>query len=544
MSAITSADNYAACLVANSEHFVQSRTQSFTTIAGSYVSLWLGTGSPGGGSAPGAAAVSTKSTTGSMANFTNPGSGEFAHLQDINFLFNGGASASIHIYDRLVHMGGLSGTVVTPTVQNVNTVAITRGDTTGFGVQAWLECYTDLGATPATATVSYTNSAGTAGRTATVSIPANYRQGRLLPILPLQGDDLGVRSVETVTLSVSTGTAGNFGVTLGREICVAAMGDVSLTPTVRRGLNLGLPLVASDACIWWVAQTETTTLSPLNGGMTIFTTDTPGAITSVADVETAVSTRGQTFPILREFSFTTLAGRQLSSWASVGIPAAGATPGLTSAVPTNATVGALAPFVDPSGGQQAFLYRVDMVIRSTACPFDFYDRLVHMGGLSGTDTALKTINTTAITRGDTNGVEVVGFVECYTQLGSTPQTLTVSYTNTAGTAGRSTTVSIPATMRAGQVIPIPLVAGDFGIKSIETVQLGGSTGTAGNYGITLGRRVAVLEFELEDVPCTLAGMDLGLPKLEPGACLWLVGTASSNSSPAFMVGNIIVATTG
>jgi hypothetical protein len=37
-------------------------------------------------------------------------------------------------------------------------------------------------------------------------------------IMPLQAGDRGVKSVESLTLSASTGTAGNFGLTLFRPI--------------------------------------------------------------------------------------------------------------------------------------------------------------------------------------------------------------------------------------------------------------------------------------------------------------------------------------
>lgn len=57
-------------------------------------------------------------------------------------------------------------------------------------------------------------------------------------------------------------------------------------------------------------------------------------------------------------------------------------------------------------------------------------------------------------------------------------TITVSYTNSAGVAGRIGTLSFPATAVIGTFIPINLAQGDFGVRSIQSITLG-TTLTAG-----------------------------------------------------------------
>lgn len=120
------------------------------------------------------------------------------------------------LIDRLSHQGGLSGTVTTAQTTNLPTAALTRY-TSGVGVYAALEVYTAVGATDALWTVSYTNQAGTAGRTASW-LMADTPGGNSFHPIPLVGSDTGVRSVESVTLTPSTGTAGNFGVTLFKPL--------------------------------------------------------------------------------------------------------------------------------------------------------------------------------------------------------------------------------------------------------------------------------------------------------------------------------------
>lgn len=126
------------------------------------------------------------------------------------------AGAGGLLVDRLSHQGGLSGTVTTSQTTNLPTAALTRY-TSGVGVYAAIEVYSSLGATDATWTIVYTNQAGTGGRSVTLLLSASPLINGFIPI-PLQDTDSGVRSVESVTLTPSTGTAGNFGVTLFKPL--------------------------------------------------------------------------------------------------------------------------------------------------------------------------------------------------------------------------------------------------------------------------------------------------------------------------------------
>jgi hypothetical protein len=139
----------------------------------------------------------------------------------------GGGMAGIMI-DLLNINGGLSGTVTTPQTTNLPTAALTRY-TSGEGVMAGIVVFSTVGTTSTTITISYTNQAGTSGRTSTATSfgNTNFREVRILIPIPLQAGDTGVRSIESVTLAGTTGTAGDFGVCLYKPLAMISFEDVS-----------------------------------------------------------------------------------------------------------------------------------------------------------------------------------------------------------------------------------------------------------------------------------------------------------------------------
>lgn len=126
--------------------------------------------------------------------------------------------------DILNVSGGLDGTIITAQTTNLPTAALTRY-TSGEGVMAGIIVYTIIGTTATTFTVSYTNQAGTSGRTSTATAigGTNFREVNVLLPIPLAAGDTGIRSVESVTLAGTTGTIGNFGVCLFKPLAMLSM---------------------------------------------------------------------------------------------------------------------------------------------------------------------------------------------------------------------------------------------------------------------------------------------------------------------------------
>lgn len=225
-----------------------------------------------------------------------------------------------------------------------------------------------------------------------------------------------------------------------------------------------------------------------------------------------------------------------SMWTLGGWPVAGSTPASGSgAVPTDATAGAL-PFTNPSGGELSYLARLAVSQSSGlgGALLVLYDRLVHTSGLSGATTGAQTVNTTAITRPSAAGDDVAAFVEIYSQIGGTSRALTVTYTNTTPTGSRTGTCNIGGTNNrdAGTMIPINLAAGDTGVKSVQSVSIATTTGAAGDFGITLLRRIATVSLQWRRSP-VLDAWHLGLPRIYDDACLAFMVATDGSAQLAF-----------
>lgn len=249
------------------------------------------------------------------------------------------------------------------------------------------------------------------------------------------------------------------------------------------------------------------------------------SITS-ADSLTEALASAQKFNILKVPGLTTAAGQLACLWGVAGLPDAGAIPGAAATV-TSGTAGAVA-FTEPVAPKTAaHLAKLDVQLGNPGSVIVF-DRLQHMGGLDGTSVAAQNVNVAIPANREASYDNVEWFVQCYTQLGATPRTLTVTYTNHADAAGQVTTVAIPANMMPGRVLQIAPIAGHK-IKSIQTVTLSGSTGTAGNFGVTVARRIAEAAVTNVALVATLDSLNLGLPRLSVGAALWFVVLCSTTT---------------
>jgi hypothetical protein len=229
------------------------------------------------------------------------------------------------------------------------------------------------------------------------------------------------------------------------------------------------------------------------------------------------------------------AGRPMSAWTYDGQPAGGAVP-TVGEIPTRTTIGAM-PFAAPGGGREKFLISVG-VAPLVAGVYLLYDRLFHIGDLNATLTTDQTVQgstpSPALTR-NTGGEGNIAWAEIYSIVGTSSQTLTMTYTNQAGTGGRTTTTNIGSTgfREVTRVLRLPLMSGDTGIRAVEKVSLSATTGTAGNFGITIARPIAW-------IPVGSAGAGgwrdyttglPGIPAIDPDACLAIAsipaaGTAS------------------
>lgn len=221
-----------------------------------------------------------------------------------------------------------------------------------------------------------------------------------------------------------------------------------------------------------------------------------------------------------------------------GIPVAGAgAPGSGGAVCTNATLGAL-PLRNAGAGKSLYLAEFRAYSRAFTGSLMLYDRLVHASNFDSVSTT-HTINTTALTR-YTDGVDVecwLGWVNDPAALG----TVTVSYTNQAGTAGRTGTFSAAGSGSDRPVMgPVRLDTGDYGVRSVQSVTIAGGSGINNDAGfVILLKRIALIGAPIWSVGMPGEGnradlFALGMPKIENSACLALAGgTGSASDTPNY-----------
>lgn len=187
------------------------------------------------------------------------------------------------------------------------------------------------------------------------------------------------------------------------------------------------------------------------------------------------------------------------------LPAAAApSPGLAGAALTsmsgtlpcpNAAIANYVGMIDVGGNQDyglTYTATTDYVPTKMNYSLMLVDRLWHNSGLNATSTSVQTVNSVTWPARDinqsTNGEGVYLALEnssaTTNSLDSLGYTVTVTYTNSAGTSGRTgTTLSMGYItsagnnfVRQGSWVPIALQAGDTGVRSVQSVQFSSSYG--------------------------------------------------------------------
>ena len=221
-----------------------------------WMTSFYATGYPPAATAPtpGVAGAALTSYTGQIP-FTNPLSGN-TYLAGLRRPFYAdtinASQRTLMIVDRLWHNSGLDRTLTT--AQAVNSVAWPardlNGSTNGEGVYLAIEVSTSVtgGASGPSISVSYTNSAGTAGRTGNsiLGTRTNAPAGHWFPI-GLADGDTGVRSVQSVTFSVSWGTAGVLHLVAYRPIAMINAASAPANYCADDALTLAMPQLWNDS---------------------------------------------------------------------------------------------------------------------------------------------------------------------------------------------------------------------------------------------------------------------------------------------------------
>lgn len=263
---ITTVDGLVDAMANNLSRLIIDKANIANATAGGFHSLWRATGQPGQGAIPTTAATCDNTLLGAaqFAQQTAPATSYLGILE--NLCSNN--STTLEIHDRLMHMGGLVGNITTS--QNVNldlhaniavdNLAARLGDTNYSDVQWWMEWYTDTGATASNATINVTYDDGTDGNLAVQAVGGTVRASRMFPLnglIPAAASGKYIRDINTVILSASTGTAGNFGFTCTRYRA-ANYAPIANGRFTADWAALGLPEIPNESCIFPVQIAGTT----------------------------------------------------------------------------------------------------------------------------------------------------------------------------------------------------------------------------------------------------------------------------------------------
>jgi hypothetical protein len=244
------------------------KTNYTAEAAGLWHSTFYLAGSPGAAAAPtpgmGGAALTTYA---GQISFPAAVGGENVYLARFGASHAAGVG-SVMLCDRLWHNSGI--VVTTTTAQTITSAAwpardalgATNGDDVLIGLEVRTattnaSAITSDGSTTGIR-ISYTNSAGTAGKTGYIpSFPATAVAGTFMPFYLAAGDD-GVRSIETITLTTSLG-GGAVHLVAYRPLAVVG------TPTAniqfaQDGVQLGLPRCYDNTVPFVLHQVTATTV--------------------------------------------------------------------------------------------------------------------------------------------------------------------------------------------------------------------------------------------------------------------------------------------
>lgn len=271
---IETRDQLITALGNNSDQLILDKASLASQLAGIYCSMWRATGNPAQGAIPTNPAVSTKATLGaiSFTNQTAPATNYLANL----WAYNSNNTQTLEIHDRIAHNGGLVFNSISTQIINSPIFDLTgllpsaerMGAANYSDLQWWLEVYTAGGATASNATINVTFNDGTTGNLNTIAVGGTLAASRLYNIDNLKTtaqQSLFIRGVNNVTLSASTGTAGNFGFTCTRPRAALPIPLANFAYTMDWAA-LGLPNIPNDSCLFPIILPSTTSSGALRGG--------------------------------------------------------------------------------------------------------------------------------------------------------------------------------------------------------------------------------------------------------------------------------------
>jgi hypothetical protein len=263
--AIANLDQYIA---ASKQRVVINKLATRTSVAVVDFSLFDLAGNPGAGVLAGTSTASgvvpTDATAGCpIINFSTG----VGYLSKVEFAST--AVGRLKLFDMLFKAGAYAFTAGTTTLSAQPVISQRCPDYPGSGVvfgngnEIWIEVSTAfVTGTAWQVQVTYTNQAGTAGRTSIISAAqaaAGLTLGKMF-MLALQAGDSGVQKIESVivTNGGTAMTAGNFNVLIMRPLWTNGRVQVVGGGDIHDMLRTGMPIVYTDSALVLVAAPDST----------------------------------------------------------------------------------------------------------------------------------------------------------------------------------------------------------------------------------------------------------------------------------------------
>lgn len=267
----TEADVIAGLAACTSAGFSQDIAKiSLTSVANFDYSGWMMTGAPMVGVAPTTWANPTQATQGAwVPRYVNGGATATCRILFAALRLSV-ANQPLVICDRVGHMAGLSGTsTAAQTVGTASSELTTpasdgRCEASGGDVDWWLEWYTATGSTAVNATCAVVYDDNSTANIV-VALPASVPAYRMYPIRPGTAGR-SIKGITSITLSASTLTAGNFGVT-ATERKFQFSAPAANAEFVADWATLGMPDLGRNACLFGRFFATSTALGQVTGNI-------------------------------------------------------------------------------------------------------------------------------------------------------------------------------------------------------------------------------------------------------------------------------------
>lgn len=240
---------------------------------------------------------------------------------------------------------------------------------------------------------------------------------------------------------------------------------------------------------------------------------------------------------------TLVAGKPQSLWGLAGNPGAGGYDNTLAGAALSSSssmVDGQIPYTDPVNDSYLaqFQGQVTQPGMLLLC-----DRLWHNGGFTITSNGSQTVNSVAFpardNNGSSNGEGVILGLEISAAAGAASPTITVGYTNSANTAGRTAVNSFPTanSPAAGSFFPIGLQSGDRGVRSVQSLQLSASW-LSGTMRLVAYRVISALEITGNNIANSVDAVTGGFPKLFNGTVPFLIFIPSTTTA-SYVSGRVV-----